>query len=294
MLVSSSSSSNNNNNLMPPRLDGRGAFVVLEGIDRSGKTTQCKMLLQRFLQAGLAATGIKFPNRTTATGQIINDYLQSQQNLDDRAIHLLFSANRWEASHDIAKTLYDGKSVICDRYAYSGVAFSSAKVGGVRPVNDKDKENNDDGNQNDESPLQEPLLSLDWCRAPDRGLPAPDCVIFLQLSPAQAEERGGYGEERYEQRDMQIRVRKRFAQLQRLDEESTKQHTSKGPRVPTWYVIDAAQSMEQVHNQIWDAVQTTLSSLSFEEDGLTDQPLVKLWEQGVFTLSEDADSNVIV
>ncbi|KAL7563095.1 hypothetical protein ACA910_022586 [Epithemia clementina (nom. ined.)] len=267
MLVSSSSSSNNNNNLMPPRLDGRGAFVVLEGIDRSGKTTQCKMLLQRFLQAGLAATGIKFPNRTTATGQIINDYLQSQQNLDDRAIHLLFSANRWEASHDIAKTLYDGKSVICDRYAYSGVAFSSAK---------------------------EPLLSLDWCRAPDRGLPAPDCVIFLQLSPAQAEERGGYGEERYEQRDMQIRVRKRFAQLQRLDEESTKQHTSKGPRVPTWYVIDAAQSMEQVHNQIWDAVQTTLSSLSFEEDGLTDQPLVKLWEQGVFTLSEDADSNVIV
>ena len=187
MLLSSSSSlkSKHNNdpgNLVPhPRQGRRGAFVVLEGLDRSGKTTQCKLLWQRLLQAGIAASCIKFPNRTTATGRIINDYLQSQQNLDDRAIHLLFSANRWEATHDLTKTLYDGTTIICDRYAYSGVAFSSAKVKSGA-TSDKENMARDGVDRNSDS---EPVMSLDWCQAPDRGLPAPDCVIFLQLSPEQ-------------------------------------------------------------------------------------------------------------
>ena len=46
---------------------------------------------------------------------------------------------------------------ICDRYAYSGVAFSSAKG-----------------------------LDLDWCKACDSGLPAPDCVIYLDIPVEEA------------------------------------------------------------------------------------------------------------
>ncbi len=37
-----------------------------------------------------------FPDRTTAVGDMIDTYLSSKQDLDDAAIHLLFSANRWE------------------------------------------------------------------------------------------------------------------------------------------------------------------------------------------------------
>jgi len=37
-----------------------------------------------------------FLDRTTAIGQMIDSYLRSTSELDDRAIHLLFSANRWE------------------------------------------------------------------------------------------------------------------------------------------------------------------------------------------------------
>jgi len=167
----------NTNAVNPGR---RGAFVVLEGIDRSGKTSQCKMLLQRLLTAGFAANSLRFPNRTTSTGRIINEYLTSGVNLDDRAIHLLFSANRWEAADNLSRTLDQGTTVICDRYAYSGVAFSSAKVA------KSNKENSDNSTEK-----ETPLLSLEWCQAPDRGLPAPDCVIFLQLSPEDAEKRGG-------------------------------------------------------------------------------------------------------
>lgn len=147
----------------------RGAFVLLEGVDRCGKTTQCKMLLQRLLAAGIAATSMRFPDRSTSSGQIIDQYLRQKSEMDDRAIHLLFSANRWESSGTLVDHLRRGTTVICDRYAYSGVAFSAAKV------NEKKK----------------PLLSLDWCKAPDIGLPAPDMVVFLGLTSEQARERGG-------------------------------------------------------------------------------------------------------
>ena len=147
----------------------RGAFVLLEGVDRCGKTTQCQLLLQRLLAAGIAAAAMRFPDRTTASGKIIDQYLQQKSEMDDRAIHLLFSANRWESAGALADQLQQGTTVVCDRYAYSGVAFSAAKV----------------------DAKQQPLLRLDWCQAPDKGLPAPDLVIFLSLTPEQAEARGG-------------------------------------------------------------------------------------------------------
>ena len=49
--------------------------------------------------------------------------------MDDRAIHLLFAANRWEAAANIRQKLADGVTIVCDRYSYSGVAFTSAKPG---------------------------------------------------------------------------------------------------------------------------------------------------------------------
>ena len=143
----------------------RGAFIVFEGVDRCGKTTQVSLLVKHLMSLGLAAVAMRFPDRTTMVGDLINQYLQSKNDLDDRAVHLLFSANRWEAVPQLEQHLEGGQTVICDRYAYSGVAFSSAK----------------------------PNLSndLSWCQACDVGLPAPDAVIFLDLTQEEAEQRGG-------------------------------------------------------------------------------------------------------
>jgi dTMP kinase len=44
-------------------------------------------------------------------------------------------------------------------------------------------------------------------QAPDRGLPAPDLVLYLDIPLGVAEQRGGYGQERYEKREMQQQVR---------------------------------------------------------------------------------------
>jgi len=100
----------------------RGLFLVFEGLDRSGKSTQSERLTKYLRdELKLQVEKICFPNRETAIGSTINGYLQNKSNLSDEAIHLLFSANRWEVSVDIEKWLKEGKHVVCDRYAFSGV-----------------------------------------------------------------------------------------------------------------------------------------------------------------------------
>ena len=90
----------------------RGLFIVLEGLDRCGKSTQVDRLVAHLNSNGRQARLQKFPgksfdfatsyakpaDRTTAIGKMIDAYLQSKSELDDRAIHLLFSANRWECA----------------------------------------------------------------------------------------------------------------------------------------------------------------------------------------------------
>ena len=58
---------------------------------------------------------------------MINSYLQNTKDIDDHAVHLLFSANRWEQSSEMLSYLNSGVTLIVDRYAYSGAAFSGAK-----------------------------------------------------------------------------------------------------------------------------------------------------------------------
>ncbi len=182
----------------------RGALIVFEGCDRSGKSTQCQRLVKQLnseKQGG--AKFMRFPDRETRVGKLIDSYLRGQEHLDDHVIHLLFSTNRWEMASTLKKALEEGQNVIVDRYAFSGVAFSAAKEG----------------------------LTLDWCRQPDRGLPRPgenkkhfllykskilsilDLVCFLDVSPEEAAKRGGFGAERYETKDFQAKVRKNYDQL---------------------------------------------------------------------------------
>lgn len=58
-------------------------------------------------------------------------------------------------------------------------------------------------------------FSLDWCMKPDVGLPKPDLVMFLQLSPAEAALRGQFGEERYETSAFQRAVQQQFEELRK-------------------------------------------------------------------------------
>lgn len=125
----------------------RGAFICFEGIDGVGKTTQCRLLADYLKDS---CTLWSFPNRESVTGRAIHAYLSGECIIEQRALHLLFSANRWECSTAIEACLLSGQHVVVDRYCYSGFAYGVAK--GF-----------------DES----------WCRACDVGLPKPDVVYEL-------------------------------------------------------------------------------------------------------------------
>jgi hypothetical protein len=91
----------------------RGVFILFEGVDRCGKTTQSQLLTKYLNEKTTCPTElIRFPARETTIGQIIDSYLKSQNDLNDHSIHLLFSANRWERKKFIEESLAKGRSFV--------------------------------------------------------------------------------------------------------------------------------------------------------------------------------------
>jgi dTMP kinase len=125
-----------------------------------------------------------FPDRDSPVGKVINDYLHNSKELEDHVIHLLFAANRWEHARRIEDRLSRGISIVCDRYWYSGVAYSAAK--GLDPK---------------------------WCEAPDHGLPPADIVLYVDCEPEKLRSHDGLAVERYEKLEFQKRVRDCFEKL---------------------------------------------------------------------------------
>merc|ERR1719345_648666 len=141
-------------------------------------------------------------------GGLIDLYLRRLIELPDEVVHQLFSANRWELAASIVEELNAGTSVVCDRYAFSGVAYSAAKG-----------------------------LSLSWCQTPDIGLPVPDGVFFLHIEQSVGASRANFGDERYENTDMQTKVRDQFREAPlRAGVE--------------WRDVDGARDIQVIHNEI--------------------------------------------
>ncbi|CAE7662658.1 tmp1, partial [Symbiodinium pilosum] len=158
----------------------RGLFLVFEGLDRSGKSTQSKKIASHLEKAG-PVKWMCFPNRKTAIGHTIDLYLRRQLELSDEVVHRLFSANRWEMAEAIVQDLHAGTTIVCDRYAFSGVAYSAAKG-----------------------------MDFTSCQGPDRGLPCPDGVFFMHIDEKVGAARSNFGDERYENAAMQANVREQF------------------------------------------------------------------------------------
>ena len=74
----------------------RGLFIVFEGLDRSGKSTQVQSLQNYFKNQKMPIELMKFPNREGAIGTVINDFLKSSLQLEKEVMHSLFVADRWD------------------------------------------------------------------------------------------------------------------------------------------------------------------------------------------------------
>jgi dTMP kinase len=163
----------------------RGALLVLEGLDRVGKSTQAKRLALSLEEQGHSVESIRFPDRSTPIGQKISLILSGEMNATPSDTHSFFSQNRWELFDSMRSKLLSGINLVVDRYAHSGCAYTTAKG----------------------------AASLDECMSADDGLLAPDAAVYLRMSASDAAVRGGYGNEVYEEENFQRNVAACFDSL---------------------------------------------------------------------------------
>ncbi len=146
-------------------MKNRGKFIVFEGIDGSGKSTQMKLLSD-------AMTEQKIENSLTLeptfgmVGKTLHDILSGEVKADPRVVASLFVADRLDHilnyENGVLKSLDEGKTIICDRYYFSSYAYQSVEV--------------------------PPEWVIDANRLCAEAL-KPDVTIFIDISPKVAMER---------------------------------------------------------------------------------------------------------
>jgi dTMP kinase len=132
-----------------------GAFICIEGIDASGKTTQAHRLVRNLRRRGLDAVYTTEPS-TGEIGKLIRAHVLNRKKRVPVAVEaLLFAADRVDhVEKEIKPALQKGKIVICDRYVYSTMAYQGAAD-----------------------------LDLNWIEQINQFALVPNMALFLDVSP---------------------------------------------------------------------------------------------------------------
>jgi dTMP kinase len=194
----------------------RGLFVTFEGIDRSGKTTQARLLCNAL---GPDAVGVREPGGTPA-GERVRELLKDAAvPLGPEAEALLFAAARAELVAGVIRPALDeGKVVVSDRFLDSSLAYQ----GGARG------------------------LGIDEVDAVNRlatGGLVPDLTFLLELDPAEAAQRAGE-HDRFEDEGagLQEAVLEAYERLVAAD-------------AGRWRRVDAGRAAEEIHRDVLAEVE---------------------------------------
>lgn len=109
-------------------------FIVLDGIDGTGKSTQCHLLVEWLRERGIPAVRCHDPGGTPLGDQLRTIVLSQHGTISPRAEALLFMASRAElVEKTIRPSLADGKVVISDRFLLANVVYQG-HAGGLDPT----------------------------------------------------------------------------------------------------------------------------------------------------------------
>jgi dTMP kinase len=113
-------------------MPARGKFIVLEGIDGSGKRTQLEMIARAFSSRGIAFTQVSFPRYDGFFGKLVARFLNGEfgplESVDPHFSALLYAEDRRESRAALESDLAAGKALLADRYIASNLAHQGARV----------------------------------------------------------------------------------------------------------------------------------------------------------------------
>jgi len=197
-------------------------FIVIEGIESSGKTTLIRCLLERFAIDGRDVLSTREPGGTAMGDAVRTIFLDRTLEIDPRSEALLANASRAQHVAQVLRPALDaGQTVLCDRFTDSTLAYQGYGRG----------------------------LDLDALRRLcdyAAGGVQPDLVLLLDLPVtavrSRLEERA-YGEDRIEREDdgFHERVRQGYLEL---------------AKAPRHHIIDAAQPAQSVADEAWNSIST--------------------------------------
>lgn len=200
-------------------------FIVLEGIDGSGTTTQAERLLTHLHRRGRRAHSTREPS-TGPVGKLIREVLLGgHATTAGTAMHgdtmaLLFAADRRDhLEREVTPQLSAGFDVISDRYVWSSLAYQAQET------------------------------DLPWVRGLARNLRQPDLTLLIDLPLDEAARRrslAGRPEERYDADSYLAKVAMQYRALASADKDA--------------YVIDGTPSIDVVTSMICAAVDRLVDS----------------------------------
>ena len=199
-------------------------FIVIEGLDGAGGTTQCR-LLQSWLERQDCSVLLTCEPTDRPVGKFIRQILQDPHSkVGDEVLSYLFAADRQDhLDARVKPALSTGQMVISDRYYHSSLAYQSLS------------------------------LDFDFVAQLNGTFPAPDLTIFLLLEPetsfARVQKRG-LPAERFETLDRLRSIAQSYSRV--ID------HCQK--RGENLLCLDATQSIEEIHEQICTEVLQLLES----------------------------------
>jgi len=199
-----------------------GLFIVLEGIDGAGTTTQARLLAEWLRSRGREAVLTAEPT-ARPVGAFIRQILQgSFPEADETTMAFLFAADRADHLQNVViPALYAGRIVVSDRHYLSSVAYQSLRA------------------------------DMAWVESINTGFYRPDLTLFLDVDPAvglQRKQRQGSAAERYEKVALLERVRANYLA-------AIAHARAAGERVET---LDASRPIEAVQAELLQRVAAAL------------------------------------